>query len=88
MAELVDALVSNTNAARRAGSTPALGTKARCKAGFFVLIHLYLKVELASNTNTARHSGLHTGGMFDPAFAGRQVRLWVQKLAEKRAFFV
>ena len=29
MAESVDALVSNTNAARRAGSTPALGTKAR-----------------------------------------------------------
>ncbi len=27
MAELVDALVSNTNAARRAGSTPALGTE-------------------------------------------------------------
>ena len=26
MAELVDALVSNTNAVRRAGSTPALGT--------------------------------------------------------------
>jgi hypothetical protein len=26
MAELVDALVSNTNAARRAGSSPALGT--------------------------------------------------------------
>ena len=26
MAELVDALVSNTNAARRAGSIPALGT--------------------------------------------------------------
>ena len=28
MAELVDALVSNTNAARRAGSIPALGTEA------------------------------------------------------------
>ena len=27
MAELVDALVSNTNAARRAGSIPALGTE-------------------------------------------------------------
>lgn len=27
MAELVDALVSNTNAARRAGSIPALGTR-------------------------------------------------------------
>lgn len=29
MAESVDALVSNTNAFGRAGSTPALGTKAR-----------------------------------------------------------
>ncbi len=29
MAELVDALVSNTNAERRAGSIPALGTKNR-----------------------------------------------------------
>ena len=28
VAELVDALVSNTNAFGRAGSTPALGTKA------------------------------------------------------------
>jgi hypothetical protein len=27
MAELVDASVSNTDAARRAGSTPALGTE-------------------------------------------------------------
>ena len=27
MAELVDALVSNTNAARRTGSSPVLGTK-------------------------------------------------------------
>ncbi len=27
MAELVDALVSNTNEVTRAGSTPALGTK-------------------------------------------------------------
>ena len=31
MAELVDALVSNTNAARRAGSIPALGTTKICK---------------------------------------------------------
>ncbi len=43
MAESVDALVSNTSGATRAGSTPALGTKARlqnlCKSmiyrGFF-----------------------------------------------------
>ena len=31
MAELVDALVSNTNAARRAGSIPALGTRLKSK---------------------------------------------------------
>ena len=30
MAELVDALVSNTNGAIRAGSIPALGTKRGC----------------------------------------------------------
>ena len=35
MAELVDALVSNTNAARRAGSIPALGTKAAGKEQSF-----------------------------------------------------
>jgi hypothetical protein len=58
------------------------------KRAFFCFKSLDPKVELASNTNTARHSGLRTGGMFDPAFAGRQVRLWVRKLAEKRAFFV
>ena len=31
MAELVDALVSNTSEAIRAGSTPALGTNKFCK---------------------------------------------------------
>ena len=47
MAELVDALVSNTNAARRAGSIPALGTSKEWKpadqesAGFF-----YDKIEV------------------------------------------
>ena len=38
MAELVDALVSNTNAARRAGSIPALGTERKhrnCDAFLF-----------------------------------------------------
>ena len=46
MAELVDALVSNTNAARRAGSIPALGTKRDAErfesrsALFFFLIPL------------------------------------------------
>jgi hypothetical protein len=34
MAESVDALVSNTNAARRAGSTPALGTQNPFKSNF------------------------------------------------------
>lgn len=34
MAESVDALVSNTNAARRAGSTPALGTQNPFRSNF------------------------------------------------------
>ena len=37
MAELVDALVSNTNAARRAGSIPALGTK-KGRLGFLPIV--------------------------------------------------
>ncbi len=37
MAESVDALVSNTNAFGRAGSTPALGTKAPLKKGAFFM---------------------------------------------------
>ena len=38
MAESVDALVSNTSGATRAGSTPALGTERReaCFSPFFV----------------------------------------------------
>ena len=49
VAELVDALVSNTNEETRAGSSPALGTKAETKvSAFFILINwmftrLYLK---------------------------------------------
>jgi hypothetical protein len=40
VAELVDALVSNTNGANRAGSSPALGTKKAFKKlrAFFILI--------------------------------------------------
>ena len=38
VAELVDALVSNTNEVTRAGSSPALGTKAETKvSAFFIL---------------------------------------------------
>ena len=38
VAELVDALVSNTNEVTRAGSSPALGTKAEMKvSAFFIL---------------------------------------------------
>ena len=39
VAELVDALVSNTNAFGRAGSTPAPGTEQKppLKGGFFIL---------------------------------------------------
>lgn len=40
MAELVDASVSNTDAERRAGSTPALGTfKASDTQRFFYLLN-------------------------------------------------
>ena len=39
VAELVDALVSNTNGAIRAGSSPALGTKPLYKRLF---LHLYI----------------------------------------------
>ena len=38
MAELVDALVSNTNAARRAGSIPALGTRLKAKCVDYQLV--------------------------------------------------
>ncbi len=41
VAELVDALVSNTNVFGRAGSSPALGTKMSCwllPAGHFYLV--------------------------------------------------
>ena len=41
VAELVDALVSNTNGANRAGSSPVLGTKKRSfMSAFFVSCHL------------------------------------------------
>tara|TARA_B100000700_G_C14742995_1_gene713889 strand:- start:478 stop:738 length:261 start_codon:yes stop_codon:yes gene_type:complete len=42
VAELVDALVSNTNGAIRAGSIPALGTKPLSKR-LFCLYFLYLR---------------------------------------------
>ena len=44
MAESVDALVSNTSGAIRAGSTPALGTESQVKnvsLGFFVPVFFY-----------------------------------------------
>ena len=42
VAELVDALVSNTNGAIRAGSSPALGTKPLSKRLFYVsLFHTF-----------------------------------------------
>ncbi len=44
MAESVDALVSNTSGAIRAGSTPALGTESQVKnvsLGFFVPVFLF-----------------------------------------------
>lgn len=44
MAELVDALVSNTNAARRAGSIPALGTKNPKTKSFRIFLFKLSKV--------------------------------------------
>ena len=44
VAELVDALVSNTNGAIRAGSSPALGTKPLCKRLFFYLYISYIRL--------------------------------------------
>ena len=45
MAESVDALVSNTSGATRAGSTPALGTEKGEKLAslLFLFIFIYLK---------------------------------------------
>ena len=43
VAELVDALVSNTNGAIRAGSIPALGTKPLYKGLFLYLYFLYIR---------------------------------------------
>ena len=46
MAESVDALVSNTSGATRAGSTPALGTKSALKVFTFkALFFLTLNVD-------------------------------------------
>ncbi len=44
VAELVDALVSNTNGAIRAGSSPALGTKPLCKRLFLYLYISYIRL--------------------------------------------
>ena len=50
MAELVDALVSNTNEAIRAGSIPALGTNN--KAGVFDIRFICLKPLFLNNIHT------------------------------------
>ena len=50
MAELVDALVSNTNEETRAGSTPALGTKKLLiDESFFVYCKLFLTICVIKN---------------------------------------
>ena len=56
MAELVDALVSNTNGAIRAGSIPALGTEARkvlqlSSLCFFSNIYAQTKKEAEASDN-------------------------------------
>ena len=48
LAELVDALVSNTSAARHAGSIPALGTKAKCCN--FLLQHFFFYQMITSSS--------------------------------------
>ena len=48
MAELVDALVSNTNAFGRAGSTPALGTKALSEKKELFLFLRYKKARISA----------------------------------------
>ncbi len=50
MAELVDALVSNTNEAIRAGSIPALGTDN--KAGVIDIRFIYSKTPLRAHNPT------------------------------------
>ena len=52
MAESVDALVSNTSAARRAGSTPAPGTRRRLRAmlgAFFACTNFLTPVSYADS---------------------------------------
>ena len=49
MAESVDALVSNTSGAIRAGSTPALGTESQVKnvsLGFFLCQFFFIRIFL------------------------------------------
>ena len=64
MAELVDALVSNTNEVTRAGSSPALGTKAETisfcffyitkNTSSFCILHLYLQ-QLMTSTKQEKY---------------------------------
>ena len=53
MAELVDASVSNTDAARRAGSTPAPGTKVSPQGGTFFIVSLFVCRVGAINTEVS-----------------------------------
>ncbi len=51
VAELVDALVSNTSGVTRAGSTPALGTTPRkpCLSGRFLLQYAHVEGEMRAH---------------------------------------
>lgn len=52
VAELVDALVSNTNEVTRAGSSPALGTKAETKvSAFFILNNWFFNITITKKLN-------------------------------------
>jgi hypothetical protein len=67
MAELVDALVSGTSAARRGGSSPLLGTKAASK----LLIHFKFLTNLENQPVSLVHiGGPHGIRMTDPQSSG------------------
>ncbi len=63
MAELVDALVSNTNGASRAGSSPAQGTKAGLKNPAFVYFQSYLRIPFGVISGYASRRRTLPGGM-------------------------
>ena len=80
MAELVDALVSNTSELNpRAGSTPAPGTKASAQAGAFSLMfYVYIiysklidKYYFGSTSDLATRLSEHNQGVYTGSFTKR-----------------